>query len=98
MNRAGFSTAEISANSGHLDLSTMEKFKKWAALQNSRNRHEAAMVTTASGRGMLRGQNNLFGKYDEKTDTMHSKLKTIKEKQVRHFSLIYSPVKYIYNI
>ena len=81
MDRVGFNAAQISANSGHVDHNTMEKYKKWATLQNSRIRHEIAMISTASGREALRTEepgNNLFGPISSKSATIYDKLRDLR--------------------
>ena len=78
LDRAGFSASQISANSGHVDHNTMERYKKWSTLQNSRVRHETAMITMPSGRDTLRGVGNLFGKIDQKVNTIHDRMKKMR--------------------
>ena len=61
LDRAGFSASQISANSGHVDHNTMERYKKWS-----------------TGRDTLSGVGNLFGKIDQKVNTIHDRMKKMR--------------------
>ena len=72
LSRANYSSAEISTVSEHIDFNTLEKYKKMSHLTQAADRHRAGLILAPSGRELLRGKANKFGKIGVKQDSIYS--------------------------
>ena len=79
--RAGFTSAEISAVSEHVDMNTLEKYKKLTHLTQAADRHKAGLILAPSGRQLLRGKDNQFGQVGSSEDSIYSEFQDAKLKK-----------------
>ena len=78
LHRAGYTSAEISSVSEHVDLNTLEKYKKLTHLTQAADRHKAGLILAPSGRQLLRGKENQFGQVGSNEDSIYSAFKDVK--------------------
>ena len=72
LTRAGYTSAEISAVSEHVDMNTLEKYKKLTHLTQAADRHRAGLILAPSGRQFLRGKDNQFGLVGSNEESIYS--------------------------
>ena len=72
---------EISAVSEHVDMNTLEKYKKLTHLTQAADRHKAGLILAPSGRQLLRGKDNQFGQVGSSEDSIYSEFQDAKLKK-----------------